>query len=60
MSESNRAIKNNKKLKILINAHIKTPMVGLDSLWHDATEHIPCCRSTVHHIMKENWDQVET
>lgn len=52
--ESNRDIKNKNIFKILVNAHNKAPMTGLDYLWHDVTEHILCCRSTVYRIMKEN------
>lgn len=52
--ESNRAIKNKNIFEILVKAHNKSPMAGLDSLWHDVTEHIPCSRSTVYRIMKEN------
>lgn len=52
--ESNRAKKNKSILGMLIEAHNKAPMTGLDSLWHDVKERISCCRSTVYRIMKEN------
>ncbi len=52
--ESNRSKKNKRILDILEESHIKNPMAGLDSLWHDVKEKIQCCRSTVYKIMKEN------
>jgi len=51
--ESNRSIKNERILEILQKSHKKAPMAGLDSLWHDVLEQIPCCRGTVYRIMKE-------
>ena len=53
-SESNRTKKNKSILEILKQSHYKDPVAGLDSLWHDVKEKIPCCRSTVYRIMKEN------
>lgn len=52
--DSNRAKKNKNILEILVETHNKDSMAGLDSLWHYVKEKIPCCRSTVYRIMKEN------
>jgi len=52
--ESSRTIRNRNILEHLENAHKRDPMAGLDSLWHDVKEKIPCCRSTLYKIMKEN------
>lgn len=41
-------------LEILQKSHKKYPMAGLDSLWCDVKEEIPCCMGTVYRIMKEN------
>jgi putative transposase len=52
--ECNRSIKDRIILKILQESHKKSPMAGLDSLWCDVKEVIPCCRGRVYRIMKEN------
>ena len=45
--------KNKNILKILVEAHNKDPMAGLDSLWHGVKEQISCCRSAVYRLMKK-------
>ena len=51
--ESSRTKKNKNILAILLISHNKAPMAGLDFLWHDVTDHISSCRSTVYRIMKK-------
>lgn len=51
---SARATKHKKILAIIKETHRKYPMWGVDPIWAEVKESIPCSRGTVHRLMKEH------
>ena len=51
---STRAIKHKKILALIRETHRKHPMWGVDPIWAEVKESIPCSRGTVHKLMKEH------
>lgn len=51
---SKREIKHKKILEIIQKIHRKHPMWGVDPIWAEVKETIPCSRNTVYSIMKKN------
>jgi putative transposase len=51
---SNRERKHSKILKIIEKTHKKYPVWGVDPIWAEVKETIPCSRGTVYKIMKKN------
>lgn len=49
-----RAIKHKKILAIIRETHRKHPMWGVDPIWTEVKESIPCSRGTVYRLMKEH------
>ncbi|WP_243137018.1 IS3 family transposase [Alkaliphilus serpentinus] len=51
---SKREIKHKRILEAIKKIHKKHPMWGVDPIWAEIKEAIPCSRNTVYSIMKEN------
>lgn len=51
---SMREIKHKRILEAIKKIHKKHPMWGVDPIWAEIKEAIPCSRNTVYSIMKEN------
>ncbi len=51
---SNREKKHEEILKIITETHNKYPVWGVDPIWVEVKETIPCSRGTVHRLMKKN------
>ncbi len=51
---SDRNRKHKKILKIVEKTHIKYPVWGVDPIWTEVKETIPCSRGTVYRLMKKN------
>lgn len=49
---SERSLKQEKILDAIKTAHGKFPMYGVDPIWAEVRESIPCSRGTVHRLMK--------
>ena len=51
---SKREIKHKQILKIIKNTHKKYPVWGVDPIWAEVKETIPCSRGTVYRLMKKH------
>ena len=51
---SEREIKHNQILKVIKKTHKKYPVWGVDPIWAEVRESIPCSRGTVYRLMRKH------
>ncbi|MTI61356.1 MAG: IS3 family transposase [Firmicutes bacterium] len=54
MPLSKRKKKHKQILEVIKNTHKKRPVWGVDPIWAEVKETIPCSRGTVYRLMKKN------